>query len=316
MKPTVIALVGPTCSGKTALSLKLARHFPLEIIACDSRTIYQEMDIGTAKPSKDEQAAVKHHLLDVVKPNESYTVVEFRQAGRKAIADITAAGSIPVVCGGTGFYARALLSGLEIPQVEPQAELRAELKQLADTQGNQCLHDKLQKIDPLSASRINANDRFRLIRALEVSQVLGVPFSQAATRGEDPYNTIWLGITSHDRQLINNAIEKRFSQQLKDGLLEEVEGLWKRYGPCRSLLNTVNYQELLPIFTQQANRQDCYQTAITHNCQLVRRQLIWFRANPEIHWLHIDESGSESLPQQALSYLQDRLKALKSAPSS
>ena len=167
VKQRVVAIVGPTCSGKTALSLKIAKELNAEIVACDSRTIFKEMDIGTAKPSKEEQESITHHLLDVIAPNQTYTVTRYKEAATHAISDIGSSKKLAIVCGGTGFYARALLEGLDIPEVSPQEAMREQLNKIADEQGNLTLHNQLKKIDPVSAERININDRFRIIRPLK-----------------------------------------------------------------------------------------------------------------------------------------------------
>jgi tRNA dimethylallyltransferase len=187
-KPLVIALVGPTCTGKTALSIELAKNLNGEIIACDSRTVYQYMDIGTAKPTIQERCGIPHHLLDVVTPGEVYTAANYKEQATSALEQIIAQGKIPIVCGGTGLYARALLEGFSMPAVEPNVALREELNQLAQKDGIEALHKILEVLDPVSKGRIQANDRFRIIRAIEVSKALGRPFSEVATRVEVPYD--------------------------------------------------------------------------------------------------------------------------------
>ncbi|MBX9721112.1 MAG: tRNA (adenosine(37)-N6)-dimethylallyltransferase MiaA, partial [Candidatus Obscuribacterales bacterium] len=175
-KQKVVAIVGPTCTGKTALSLAVGRQFPAEIIGCDSRNVYKYFDIGTAKPSAEEQAEIPHHLIDVAEPQEEFTAAEFARQASKAIDDISARKKIPIVCGGTGFYARALLEGLGIPDVPPQPELREQFKLLEENDKGS-LYRKLTELDPLTATRLNANDLFRVIRALEVCIVSGKAFS-------------------------------------------------------------------------------------------------------------------------------------------
>lgn len=300
---TVIALVGPTATGKTALSLELAFHLSGEIVACDSRTVYRRMDIGTAKPSADEQALVRHHMLDVADPNESYTVAQYQDEASQAIKEIAGRGRLPIVVGGTGFYARALLEGLDIPAVPPQPELRAELSSLAEAEGNLALKFKLTKVDPEAAAKINVNDRFRLIRALEVSRVLGKPFSQAARRSRPAYRTIWIGLTVGDRLWLKQAIARRLEQQMKAGLLDEVDSLLKRYGPCRSLVNTVNYKELVAHLNGHCDLSEACAQCIGHSYQLARRQLTWFRPNPQIHWLPVDELTACDMKERALTLI-------------
>jgi tRNA dimethylallyltransferase len=305
-KPTVIAIVGPTGSGKTGLSLPLAETLNGEIIACDSRTVYRHFDIGTAKPSKAEQSRVPHHLIDVAQPDEDFTVAQFTELAGAAIHEMTARGKLPIVCGGTGFYARALLEGLDIPAVPPQIELRRELQDFADREGNEALHQRLTEIDPVSASRLNANDRFRVVRAIEVSTVCGEPFSQLARKRDPDFNTIWIGLNASDRNHLYAVIKERLHQQVAEGLLEEVQSLYKRYGPHQKMMHTVNYRQYVQHIEGMLDSQQAFDEALKHNNHLARRQLIWFRANPQIKWFAIDELDKTQLLQAVQAYLEDR----------
>ncbi len=307
---SVVALVGPTCTGKTALACRLAEALGGEIVACDSRTIYRHMDIGTAKPSPAEQAGIRHHMLDLADPDETYTVAQYSEQAARAIAGAAGRGRLPIVVGGTGFYARALLQGLDIPPVPPDDELRAALNRLAESDGNPALHARLAAIDPLAASRIAPNDRFRVIRALEVSTVTGRPFSQWQRRVEPPYRTVWLGLTYGNRISLNQAIAARFRQQMADGLLAEVSALLERYGPCRAIMNTVNYKELVPYLAGQEDLSYAESQCLRHTCQLARRQLIWFRANPAINWLACDELTAGDIKERALTIISGQISGL------
>jgi tRNA dimethylallyltransferase len=292
-KPTVIAIVGPTASGKTSLSLEIAQEWNAEIIACDSRTVYKHFDIGTAKPSREEMNKVTHHLIDVADPNENYTVAQFAEQGRHAIDQIIARGKQPIVCGGTGFYSRALLEGLVIPAVEPHEELRLKWHAFADEFGNEALHQELRKVDPQSADKLNPNDRFRIIRALEVYQVLGKPMSEAATKTESSYDTVWIGLTFDDRSLLHANIRKRFQEQMDAGMMAETERLYQMYGANQKLLHTVNYKQLVELIEGRMDQTTAFEEAIKHNIQLARRQLIWFRANKNVHWHSVDRSSRD-----------------------
>lgn len=303
MKPHVIAIVGPTCTGKTALSLRIAEQLPAEVVACDSRTVYRRFDIGTAKPSPAEQAAIPHHLLDVAEPDEVYTVAQYRTQAAAAIADITARGKLPLVVGGTGFYARALLEGLVIPQVAPQPELRAQLNQFAEAEGNDALHRRLQKLDPTTAARLSINDRFRIVRALEVTLTAGAPFSTLRCREEPPYDTTWIGLNLSDRAKLGDLIETRFRQQLANGLMSEVQSLYDQYGANQSVMNTVNYKELVEHIEGKTSREEAFRLCTLHNRQLARRQLIWFRANALIRWFAIDEQTPADLTSSVLHHI-------------
>ncbi len=287
-KASVIAVVGPTGSGKTALSIELAKRLNTEIIGCDSRTVYQYMDIGTAKPTPSEQQGIKHHLMDVVEADQVFTVAQFCRLAGAVIERLHTESKVPIVCGGTGLYARALLEGLSIPEVPPQPELRAELQQLAEEHGNQALRMELERLDPKSLEKIMENDRLRMIRAIEVSRVLGKPFSQAAQRIELPYKVIWIGLNFEDRSVMRQRIELRLQEQLDSGLAEEARMLVEKYGKTQPLLNAVTYKQMINYFEGKCSLEDAVADCVTHNYQLARKQIMWFRANPEVNWFFVD----------------------------
>jgi len=297
--------VGPTSTGKTKLSLALARRLGVEVVACDSRTVYRYMDIGTAKPSAAERASVPHHMLDLVNPDQSFTAAMYAAQGKTALEAILSAGKLPVVCGGTGLYARALLEGIIIPAVPPQPELRGELSLLADLKGNQALVERLRQLDPVSAGKIGVNDRFRLVRALEVCQVTGRPFSQVATKAVPPWRTLWIGLTVADKAALRKSIQARFQEQMRQGMLAEVQFLSERFGFTRAITNTVNYRQLSAYLQGKISAQAAEEESVRHNWQLSRRQLIWFRANPAINWLEIDKRSAAQLLDTVLKLVSD-----------
>lgn len=289
-KPNVIAVVGPTASGKTALAIGLAEKFDGEVIACDSRTVYRYMDIGAAKPTTQEQKGVPHHMLDVVEPDRVYTVAEYQREGTIALESILSKGKLPIICGGTGLYARALLEGLMIPEVAPQVELRESLKALAETQGNQAIFAKLKELDPTSAEKIAANDRFRIIRALEVTMTLGRPFSEVTGKTEVPFNVIWIGLNFDDRSILKERISIRFDQQVKDGMIEETKFLLDKYGLTQPILNAVCYRQMVGYLKEDWSLDRAKDDCIQHSYQLARKQIMWFRSNPETNWFMVDKS--------------------------
>lgn len=263
------------------------------------------MDIGTAKPSASEQAAVRHHLLDVADVNETYTVANYKEDAGRAIDDIHERGKIPIVCGGTGLYARALLEGLSIPEVPPNQQLRDELNQFAEKNGNDQLFQRLTALDPVTAERLNINDRYRVVRALEVSITLGKPFSQAATLMPPPYPTIWIGLGVSRRQYIKDLIESRLDEQFRTGLIDEVKALLTDYGPTRALLNAVPYKEVIAYLDGNCSLDEARHDAVKHNYQLARRQIMWFRANENTSWFLVDVEDREKIFAQ-VSELIDR----------
>ena len=307
-KPAVIAIVGPTCTGKTDLSIELAEKLNGEIIALDSRTIYKKMDIGTAKPSIEQQNKIKHHALDLIEPTKFFTVAEYITVATDAINTIIAQGKLPILCGGTGLYARALLEGIQIPAIAPQTELRAELDEVANQKGNLELHSRLNKIDPIAALRLNVNDRRRIIRALEVSIISGKPFSQIAVQGELPFQTTWIGLNWRDRDLHKKIITERLKKHLQEGLVEEVMGLWQNTSYQSVLTNSINYKEFIPYIDKIQSLDEARLECIKNNFQLARKQMIWFRARPFIKWILLDEADSmPDIMNEAIKMLPDYL---------
>jgi tRNA dimethylallyltransferase len=307
-KTAVIAIVGPTCTGKTDLSIALAQKLNGEIVALDSRTIYKKMDIGTAKPSVEEQNKIKHYALDLIEPIRFYTVAEYIKIASDAINKISAQGKLPILCGGTGLYARALLEGIQIPAVEPQTELRAQLEELAKQKGNAEVHSKLAEIDPVTAARLNVNDLRRIIRALEVSIVSGKPFSQIAVQVEPPYQTTWIGLNWKNRDLHKKIISERLKKHLQAGLVEEVVGLWQHTNYQAVLSNSINYKEFIPYINTNQSLDEANAQCIKNNFQLARKQIMWFKTRPFINWILLDEAHStQNTVDQSIKMLPDYL---------
>jgi tRNA dimethylallyltransferase len=296
----LIALVGPTGTGKTDLSILLAEQLNGGVVSCDSRTIYCKMDVGTAKPTAEQQARVPHFMLDLIEPEHFYSVAEYKVGAEKALHELGLKSRVPIVCGGTGLYARALLEGIDIPAVPPQPDLRKSLNEIADLNGNQALHAQLAALDPVTAKRLSINDRIRVIRALEVSIIAGKPFSQLAGRNKSAYQTVWIGLTWADRAKHKTALTKRFDQQVEQGLLEEVQDLFAHPQFEKVLLRAVNYKEFFPFLNGQIDLQEARQNCITNNFQLSRKQMIWFRANSEINWFSVDEMSPKEICERVL----------------
>ncbi|PWT94512.1 MAG: tRNA (adenosine(37)-N6)-dimethylallyltransferase MiaA [Candidatus Melainabacteria bacterium] len=302
--PVVIAIVGPTCTGKTSLSLQLAKSLDGEIVACDSRTIYKRMDIGTAKPSQAEQAIIRHHGIDVLEPKRFFTVAEYKELALEAINNIFERGKVPIICGGTGLYARALLEGIDIPSIPPQPQLREYLNTLASEQGNLHLHEKLKTLDPVTANRLSVNDRRRIIRALEVSMVSGQAFSALSVKGKVPFKTIWIGLCLKSRSLHKQLIVERLKAQFTCGLKNEVVGLFAEPEFGEVLRSAVNYKEFLPYMDGKENLEYVFDQCVLHNFQLARKQMTWFKANKEIRWYELDSTNQEKILSEVIdSYM-------------
>jgi tRNA dimethylallyltransferase len=262
------------------------------------------MDIGTAKPTPKQQADAKHYALDILEPTRFFTVSEYVEVARPIVDDILNRGKLPIICGGTGLYARALLEGIQIPAVAPQPELREELSHFADKNGNDALLLRLNQLDPKAASKLNVNDRRRIIRALEVCMVTGQPFSSLAIKGTPPFRTLWIGLKWNDRAAHKKLIDERLEMQLESGLLSEVQELWKEPQYRDILRNAVNYKEFIPYLDKTVSWQDTRQQCIQDNYQLARKQMIWFGANSAIKWLVLDDLANFELLSKIMALWQ------------
>ncbi len=299
----LIALVGPTASGKTALALAIAERLPnvmdfegVEIISADSRQVYRLMDIATAKPSASERARVPHHVLDMIWPDGSYTLAEYQRDAQAAIAGVHARGRLALLVGGTGLYIRAVVDGLAIPEVAPQPDLRATLEAEAATHGAAALVERLERIDPTSASRIDPANVRRLVRAIEVSVVTGRPFSEQQGSRPTPYTTaLTLGL-SMDRQALYARADQRIAEMLRNGLLEETHGLIERcYAWTLPSMSSLGYREIGAYLRGEMTLAEAVARFEFATHAYIRRQMTWFRPDTRIHWL------DASLPLDALA---------------
>jgi tRNA dimethylallyltransferase len=284
-RQVVLALVGPTATGKTALSLALSTFFPLEVVSADSRMVYRWMDIGTAKPAPEERAGVPHHLIDVVDPDEEYSVAVYQQQALAAIARIHRRKQVPVLAGGTGLYVRAVCDGLQIPAVPPDPAYRNQLEKRAAREGWEALQAELAVVDPESARRIEPRNVRRVIRALEVFQATGRPFSEWQRRQPVPFDTLFVGLDL-PRDLLYERIDRRAAEQVEAGLIDEVRALLARgYDSSMPAMTGFGYREMTQYLHGEIDRETAlqkYQQATRH---YARRQATWFRPDSRIHWL-------------------------------
>lgn len=286
--PLLIVLVGPTASGKTALSLRLAETLGGEIVSCDSVAVYREMEIGTAKPSREERARVPHHMIDVVPATAAYSAGDYGREARVAVAEIASRGRVPIVAGGTGLYLRALLDGLS--PVPPRDEaLRKRLRVAAGRRGVTLLHRVLRRVDPQAAARIHANDESKLIRAIEVSALLGGAMSDVWSRhAPEPlrgFRVVQLGLQP-DRAALYRRIDARCQQMFAAGLLEETAALVKRYGEQCRALQSLGYAEAQAVLRGDLTEAEAIAQAQQGHRHYSKRQRTWFRPDKRIHWLH------------------------------
>jgi tRNA dimethylallyltransferase len=283
--PLLVVILGPTGSGKTALSVTLAQQFDGEIISCDSVAVYQGLEIGSAKPSSGQRRQIPHHLLDVVAPDTFYTAGDYSRAARAAIADIAARGKLPIVTGGTGLYLRALLQGL-FPGPQRSAGLRERLLRKAETRGPAVLHRILKRLDPASAARVHANDVAKVIRAIEVTLAAGQPMSEAWKEGREPltgYRILRLGLDPPRPQLYER-INARAGAMFAEGLVEETRHLLARYGPSPALAS-LGYRQAAQFLAGDLTFEQAIAAASQGHRNYAKRQLTWFRREPEVCWL-------------------------------
>jgi tRNA dimethylallyltransferase len=284
----VIALVGPTAVGKTALSIELAQALNGEIVSADSRQVYRQMDIGTAKPSAAERAAVPHHLIDVVDPDEDFSLGVYQDAAVAAIADIAARGRLPLLVGGTGQYLAAVLQGWNIPRVPPQPELRAALERQAEQEGAAALHARLAQVDPEAAANIQATNVRRVIRALEVYEVTGTPISVLQTHQPPPYRiqTFWLTLPA---PTLYARIDARVDAMMANGLLDEVRALVQRgYSWNLPAMSSLGYREFQPLLEGRGSEAEAVERLKFNTHAFARRQPNWFRRLPEVRQFAAD----------------------------
>ena len=289
MKPTAIFLMGPTASGKTDLAIQLRQQLPVEVISVDSALIYKGMDIGTAKPSKEELALAPHRLIDILDPAESYSAMNFRDDALREMAEITAQGKIPLLVGGTMLYYKALIEGLS-PLPSADETIRAEIEQKAAQQGWAALHEDLAKIDPISAQRINPNDSQRINRALEVFYITGKSLTELTEqKGEAlPYDVVQFAIAPEDRQVLHDRIEQRFHKMIELGFQEEVEKLYARPDLNVNLpsIRCVGYRQMWEYLQGDYDHDEMVFRGICATRQLAKRQITWLRGwKTPIQWL-------------------------------
>lgn len=290
-KPLAIFLMGPTASGKTSLAMDLCRELPCELISVDSALVYQGMDIGTAKPTADELAITPHRLIDLLDPKEAYSAADFRRDALAAMADISAAGRIPLLVGGTMLYFKALLDGLS-PLPSADAAVRAQIESEARQHGWDRLHEQLADIDPVAAARIHPNDPQRLSRALEVFRISGKTLTELTQSKGDPlpYKVLQFAIAPHERAELHRRIAERFRLMLSQGFEQEVRSLYERgdLHPDLPSIRCVGYRQMWDYLNGVVGYDEMVERGIAATRQLAKRQLTWLRGWPDLQWLDTD----------------------------
>lgn len=302
-------IVGPTAVGKSTLALELGARFPAEIVSADSRQVYRYLDIGTAKPTPAERALVPHHLIDVVDPDEPYTVTQYQAQARAAISDIGSRGRLPLLVGGTGLYIRAVTGGLAPPPVPPAPALRAQLEERAKHEGLETLAADLECLDPATAAHIDRRNPRRVIRALEVCLITGQPFSLQRGVTPPPYRLLRLGLTCPRAELYRR-IDERVDQQMAEGLLEEVQRLVAMgYVFDLPSMSSIGYRQLGMYLRGEVTLPEAVQRIKYATHRYARQQYTWFRLDdPRITWLNFTAENREQVLESSAGLVRDFLQ--------
>ena len=295
-RPRVVAVCGPTGSGKTALAVALAKRFGGEVISADSMQVYTGLDVGTAKATAAERQGVPHHLLDIRTPDEPFSVADFVTEAGRCIDDISARGRLPVVAGGTGLYVTSLLEGIAFTPEKPDPTRRAAWQRRAGEEGGQALWEELQAVDPATAAALHPNQTGRIIRALEVFYETGrtMAAQQAAARpAVPPYRSLCLCLTCRERSNLYARLDARVDGMLQNGLLAEAETVWQNRDTYKTAAQAIGYKEFFPYFAGTATAGECTAALKRATRRYAKRQLTWFGHHGDPVWLYLEDGGVE-----------------------
>lgn len=294
-KSEILVITGPTATGKTSVSIQLAKRLNGEIISADSMQIYRGMNIGTAKPAAAEQDGVPHHMLDVADPKKSYSVARYVEDAAACVADVQARGRLPILIGGTGLYIDSLLTGRDFAPIPSDRALRNALSARFDVDGGAALWQELQQADPGAATRIHANDKKRLIRALEVYQLTGETITAHNLRTQQlppRYTALKFALTTKSRDTLYRRIDARVDAMLQAGLVDEVKILLQQnIPPAVAAMQAIGYKELVRVITNGASLADAIEDIKRESRRYAKRQLSWLRRDPAVHWVVADTVG-------------------------
>ena len=295
MNDKIIAVAGPTASGKSALALELCKRLDGELISLDSMQIYRGLDIGTAKPTKAEQAEVCHHMIDICEPTENFSAAEFAEHAHKVIADVQSRGKKAVLCGGTGLYLDTVLGRLDFGEIESDEKLRGELIAFAEKNGADALHERLREIDPQAAEKIHPNNVRRVARAIEIYELTGKTKTEHDREAisDSPYESLIIGLDYDDREVLYNRINRRVDAMIEAGLEGEVRSLVSRglLSAESTAGQAIGYKEMLGYIAGDCSLGDAVEKIKLGTRRYAKRQLTWLRRNPSINWLYPDRLG-------------------------
>lgn len=305
-KIPIIVIAGPTASGKTAVSIRLAKELDGEIVSADSMQIYKGLDIATAKPTKEEMQGIPHHLMSFVDNSEKFSVAQYLEKAREVIADIHQRGKMPIVVGGTGLYISSLVDNIIFDDISSNGEVRARLTKEAEEIGNEAMLQKLMEIDEETAKTLHPNNLTRIIRALEAYELSGLTMSELKRRSreeESPYNACMIGLNFRDRQKLYDRINLRVDKMAKEGMVEEAFEFFKNERG-NTVCQAIGYKELIPYFEGEATLDECLETLKRETRRYAKRQLTWFRRDERIHWIYLDETiGEKNIIDNCKKYI-------------
>lgn len=310
MKQKVVAVVGPTASGKTSLSLALAKRFAGEIISADSMQVYREMSIGTAKPSMEEREGIRHHLMGHVSVEESYSVAAYVEEAERTLLELQSRNIVPILCGGTGLYIDHLLFHTDFFDIPQDESVRLFYQNISKEYGGNALYTLLKEVDPILADKLHPNDTKRIIRGLEVWKLTGNRLSdyQASSHRESIYDVLWLGLTYDDRNKLYDRIDLRVDQMIQNGLLDEINHLVRAYKLSSTARAAIGYKEIIDAMECNGSLEDAVALVKQKSRNYAKRQLTWFNRNRDIHWFKVDLLDDESLLTQATNLVDVFLK--------
>ena len=313
-KIPVIAVVGPTASGKTSLAVSLCERLGGEAVSCDSMQIYKGMDVATAAPTVEEMHGVPHHLIGFLSPTDTFSVVEYKKLAAECIADITDRGKVPVIVGGTGLYYSLLVDNVELVEEETDSQYRSYLQKIADEESPSMLLAMLREIDPETASQLHENNVKRIIRALEVYHSTGMTMTEQKERSRlnpSPYDVFTIGLDANDRDFLYERINRRVDIMLDGGLVAEAKAFYAK-GFGSTSCQAIGYKELKPYLDGEATLESCVENLKMQTRRYAKRQLTWFRRDERIKWLHIDEyAGFGEISDKAFEMASAWLESIK-----
>lgn len=290
----LICVVGPTASGKTSLAVGLAKAFDAEVLSFDSMQLYKGMDVATAKPTPEEMQGVPHHMIDCVDPQEPYSVARYKEDAERIIGEIRGRGKNVVMVGGTGLYLDTLLKNIEFLDAGDDGHVRRELQEECRQKGAQAMYEELQRTDPEYAAKIQPNNVKRVLRALEVYRLTGYTMSyqiEQSRKTPPKYRAILIGLNARDRNVLYDRINRRVDLMVEHGLLSETEE-YLQHGAGTTAAQAIGIKEMIPYVQGQASLEECKEKLKLDTRHYAKRQLTWFRRNPEVHWLYLDDYPS------------------------